>query len=131
MAKQTLSQNLELAVREESANCKNFDFTVSAELMKKETARAAQAFAGYVAVPGFRRGKAPAAMIAKRYEKELKDELKRIFTGAAFERLTDGEKYDVVMSDMAANTTGNKDVDHIRTSALVEEAFNFSLKILN
>ena len=41
-----------------------------------------------------------------------------------------GEKYDVVMSDMAANTTGNKDVDHIRTSALVEEAFNFSLKVL-
>ncbi|HSQ97694.1 MAG TPA: RlmE family RNA methyltransferase [Rickettsiales bacterium] len=41
-----------------------------------------------------------------------------------------GEKYDVVMSDMAANTTGNKNIDHIRTSALVEEAFNFSLKIL-
>lgn len=41
-----------------------------------------------------------------------------------------GNKYDVVMSDMAANTTGNKDIDHIRTSALVEEAFNFSLKVL-
>lgn len=41
-----------------------------------------------------------------------------------------GEKYDVVMSDMAANTTGNKDIDHIRTANLVEEAFNFSLKIL-
>ena len=39
------------------------------------------------------------------------------------------EKYDVVMSDMAANTTGNKDIDHIRTSTLVEEAFNFSLKV--
>jgi 23S rRNA (uridine2552-2'-O)-methyltransferase len=41
-----------------------------------------------------------------------------------------GEKYDVVMSDMAANTTGNKSVDHIRTSVLVEEAFNFSIKVL-
>ncbi len=41
-----------------------------------------------------------------------------------------GEKYNVVMSDMAANTTGNKSVDHIRTTALVEEAFNFSLKVL-
>ena len=41
-----------------------------------------------------------------------------------------GEKYDVVMSDMAANTTGNKSIDHIRTSALVEEAFNLSLKVL-
>lgn len=41
-----------------------------------------------------------------------------------------GEKYNVVMSDMAANTTGNKDIDHIRTSALVEEAFNFAIKVL-
>lgn len=41
-----------------------------------------------------------------------------------------GEKYDVVMSDMAANTTGNKNIDHIRTSALVEEAYNFALKVL-
>lgn len=41
-----------------------------------------------------------------------------------------GEKYNVVMSDMAANTTGNKSIDHIRTSALVEEAFNFSMKVL-
>ena len=41
-----------------------------------------------------------------------------------------GEKYDVVMSDMAANTTGNKSIDHIRTSTLVEEAFNLSLKVL-
>ena len=41
-----------------------------------------------------------------------------------------GEKYNVVMSDMAANTTGNKNIDHIRTSALVEEAYNFALKVL-
>lgn len=41
-----------------------------------------------------------------------------------------GKKYNVVMSDMAANTTGNKNIDHIRTSALVEEAYNFALKVL-
>jgi len=100
MAKQNLSQSLVLAVRDESANCKNFDFTVSAALMKQETDRAARNFAGYVALPGFRRGKAPAAMIVKRYEKELKDELKRVIMGAAFERLTDGEKYEIVFCRM-------------------------------
>lgn len=42
----------------------------------------------------------------------------------------DGKKYDVVMSDMAANTTGNHDIDHIRTTALVEAAFDFSLNVL-
>lgn len=100
MAKQTLSQSLVLAVRDESANCKNFDFTVSAELLKKETAQAAKAFASYVAVPGFRRGKAPEAMIVKRFEGDLKEELKRRIMGAAFERLTDGEKYEIVYCRM-------------------------------
>ena len=42
----------------------------------------------------------------------------------------DGKKYDVVVSDMAANTTGNKNIDHIRTSALVEGAYDFSVRIL-
>lgn len=42
----------------------------------------------------------------------------------------DGEKYDVVMSDMASNTTGDKKLDHLRTIGLVEEALEFSLKIL-
>ncbi|MBO4956539.1 MAG: RlmE family RNA methyltransferase [Rickettsiales bacterium] len=40
------------------------------------------------------------------------------------------EKYDVVMSDMAANTTGDKKLDHLRTMGLVENALDFSLKVL-
>jgi len=40
------------------------------------------------------------------------------------------DKYDIIMSDMATNTTGNKSIDHLRTANLVEEAFNFSTKVL-
>ena len=100
MAKQTLSQALELVVREDGALCRNCDFTVAADRMKSETSIAAQAFANYVAVPGFRRGKAPEAMIIKRFENDLKDELKRRFMAAAFERLSDGEKLEVVYCRM-------------------------------
>jgi len=39
-------------------------------------------------------------------------------------------KIDVVISDMAENTTGNKSVDSIRTNNLCSEVVNFSLKIL-
>ena len=39
-------------------------------------------------------------------------------------------KFDVVMSDMAANTTGDKKTDHIRTLNLVEQALDFSITIL-
>lgn len=40
------------------------------------------------------------------------------------------EKIDLVISDMAVNTTGNKSVDSLVTGELSIEAMNFSLKIL-
>jgi len=40
------------------------------------------------------------------------------------------EKIDLVVSDMALNTTGNKNVDSLVTGELSIEAMNFSLKIL-
>ena len=39
-------------------------------------------------------------------------------------------KVDVVLSDMAANTTGHRPTDHIRTIALGEAAFEFALEVL-
>ena len=40
------------------------------------------------------------------------------------------QKIDLVISDMAVNTTGNKNVDSLVTGELSIEAMNFSLKIL-
>ena len=40
------------------------------------------------------------------------------------------EKIDLVVSDMAVNTTGNKNVDSLVTGELSIKAMNFSLKIL-
>ena len=53
-------------------------------------------------------------------EKEAKDMILRHFKG----------KIDVVISDMAANTTGNKNLDCIRTNQLCVEVINFSLKLM-
>ena len=44
--------------------------------------------------------------------------------------LLGGQKADVVMSDMAANTTGNHMVDHMRIMGLVETAYDFAVKVL-
>ena len=52
-----------------------------------------------------------------KYQREIKDYF--------------GTKVDVVLSDMAVNTTGNKNLDSIYTSELCMEAMNFSKKILN
>lgn len=37
---------------------------------------------------------------------------------------------DLVMSDLAANTTGHRQTDHLRTVALVEAAANFAVQVL-
>lgn len=42
-----------------------------------------------------------------------------------------GRKCDVVLTDMAANTTGNKKTDHLRIMVLLEEAYNFAVTVLN
>ena len=54
-------------------------------------------------------------------EKEIQ---KKIFN--TFDR-----KIDVIISDMAENTTGNKSVDSIRTNNLCSKVINFSLKTLD
>ena len=53
-------------------------------------------------------------------EKEAKDKILGYF----------GENLDVIISDMAANTTGNKSLDCIRTNQLCSEVIEFSAKIL-
>tara|TARA_Y100000996_G_C22365393_1_gene578706 strand:+ start:157 stop:744 length:588 start_codon:yes stop_codon:yes gene_type:complete len=42
-----------------------------------------------------------------------------------------GSKVDVILSDMAANTTGSKSLDSIRTNELCFNVLNFSKEILN
>ncbi|OUW10851.1 MAG: 50S rRNA methyltransferase [Candidatus Pelagibacter sp. TMED166] len=53
-------------------------------------------------------------------EKDTKDKIFNFFN----------DKLDVVLSDMAANTTGNKSLDCIRTNQLCADVIVFSTKIL-
>ena len=56
----------------------------------------------------------------------LKEETKKVI----FQHLGD-KKADVVISDMAANTTGNKSLDCIRTNALCLDVIEFAIFALN
>ena len=46
-------------------------------------------------------------------------------------RLATGGAADGVLSDMAADTTGHRATDHLRTTALLEAALDFSIDVLN
>jgi|TARA_B110000881_G_C18505247_1_gene479170 23S rRNA (uridine2552-2'-O)-methyltransferase len=54
------------------------------------------------------------------FEKKTKDKVKAYFNG----------KLDVIISDMAADTTGNKSLDSIRTNILCADIINFSKNAL-
>ncbi len=47
------------------------------------------------------------------------------------QEMLNSHKADVVMSDMAANTTGMHDIDHLRIMGLLEMAYDFALQVLN
>ena len=51
-------------------------------------------------------------------EADAADRLKALLNGKA----------DIVMSDMAANTTGHQQTDHLRTIGLVEAAYEYAKK---
>ena len=53
--------------------------------------------------------------------KEIQEQIKKLLTG----------KSDVVMSDMAVNTTGIKNIDSIQTGELCKEAMNFSKEVIS
>ena len=54
------------------------------------------------------------------FEKNTKEKINNFFK----------DKIDVIISDMAADTTGNKSVDSIRTNQLCSEVLNFSVTSL-
>jgi len=54
-------------------------------------------------------------------DKIIQDKILKIFK----------DKIDIIVSDMAENTTGNKTVDSIRTNSLCTDVINFSLKALS
>jgi trigger factor len=58
---------------------------VPAEKVASERGRILQGYASQAKIPGFRPGKAPAAVIAKRFEREITDELESRLVREAFE----------------------------------------------
>ncbi len=60
--------------------------------------------------------------LAENADKKIIEELEKINTKA---------RCDIVLTDMAANTTGDKNTDHLRIIALLEESLILAQKILN
>ena len=78
------------------------------------------------ALPGFRPGKAPRDMVAKKYEAEIKDEAKRKLIGDAYRKAMDEKKISVVgYPDIEEIQFGRSQV--LQFAATVETAPEFEL----
>ena len=94
MAKK-LADSIVLEESTPSVCSREFTFTVPADAVRAESDRVSGYIAGMVQLPGFRPGKAPVAMVAGKYAKEIEDELKnRIFQTAVGK--IDAEKLDLL-----------------------------------
>jgi len=69
--------------------------TFDAEEIKKKENEACQEIGKIANIPGFRKGKAPIAVIRKKYTKELKDELTRKVSTDAYESILDNKEIKV------------------------------------
>ena len=65
------------------------------EEVSKHESKVCQELGKLVNIPGFRKGKAPANVIRKKYAKELKDELNRKVSTAAYEAVIENKEIKV------------------------------------
>ena len=86
MAK-SLADAIAMEIRSDVPCRKDFVFTVPPEVLRKESDRAVQRVSMAVNIPGFRRGKAPAALLKSKYASEIGSELKRMLVYAAYDKI--------------------------------------------
>ena len=88
--------SIELEIKAPQTCVRDFEFKVTAEQLKAESDRVANAFAGMVQIPGFRAGKAPIALVKTKYASEIADELRNRIISAAFDMVGEQKDLDVM-----------------------------------
>lgn len=96
MSNNKLSDNLKMTCREEKACAKAFLFSAEKSLVENELKNLIREFSRMVVIAGFRKGKAPAAMLIKRYNKEIMGEMQHRMFSAAFAKVTADKSLDII-----------------------------------
>ena len=87
---------MNIAVQDQTVTCKSFVVTLDQREVAAEHAATVAEYARLARIPGFRPGKAPADMIAKRFGKDIADEFKQKVVSKAYRTGLDEAKLDVV-----------------------------------
>ena len=88
--------SIELEIKAPQTCVRDFEFKVTADQLKAESDRVANAFCGMVQIPGFRAGKAPISLVKTKYAAEIADELRNRVISAAFDMVGEQKDLDVM-----------------------------------
>ncbi|MDD5727749.1 MAG: trigger factor [Victivallales bacterium] len=96
MSNSKLSDKLKMVCDDGKPCSSTFNFVADKATVESELANILREFAKMVVIPGFRKGKAPAKMLLKRYTKEVNSEMQRQIFAAAFEKVSSDKSLDIV-----------------------------------
>ncbi len=86
---------MNITVEDISPTRKRVVVSVPGATIQEEEANVLGKFVRQVRLPGFRPGKAPAAMVRTRFKKEIKEELDKTITSAAYQKVLDQDNFDL------------------------------------
>ncbi len=89
-----VQKNITLTVSEIAPCEQKIEFNVAAETVSAAFKKAAKTAQKHAQIPGFRVGKAPLEMVAKRYAEYIVEDVLRSLQGAAFDKLSANEEND-------------------------------------
>ena len=89
-----VQKNITLTVSEIAPCEQKIEFNVAAETVSAAFKKAAKTAQKQAQIPGFRVGKAPLEMVAKRYAEYIVEDVLRSLQGAAFDKLSANEEND-------------------------------------
>lgn len=86
---------MKISVEELNATRKKLTVSIPKSFIKETEQSLVKEFASQAQLPGFRPGKAPDALVRKRFSKEIKEELKRKITGKAYDKAVSESDFEV------------------------------------
>ena len=96
MAIDSLLEKVQIELKETDACTRQMDAKYSAELVDAAFKDAVKEAGKYAQLPGFRKGKAPAALVLSKYKNYILDDVAKVLQQGAFRKLTENKDLDIV-----------------------------------
>lgn len=96
MQNQEIKAAIQSVCHEVSPSSRKVDYTIPVQAVEKELEKIAKDFVSYAQVPGFRKGKAPVALVKKRFKPQIEEEFLKNSFYIAIDKTRDESAFEIV-----------------------------------